>query len=223
VDFKFPGHEKVKMVDSGTEFGEIPEGWEVKGFCEEIDVMSGGTPKTKISEYWDGNIPFFTPKDASANFYSLVTEKSITGLGLSKCNSKLYPKNTVFITARGTVGKCSLAPFDMAMNQSCYALSTKATTTSNFFIFLLVLNLVAHLRKQAIGGVFDTITVATFERLSILIPTQDLLADFSVLVNSVFNQILILQKQQIKLQQTRDLLLPKLVSGEILVDNLTIQ
>jgi len=73
-----------------------------------FDVLSGGTPKTNIPDYWDGDIPFFTPKDAKDDFYVLNTEKSITANGLRKCNSRLYRKNTIFITARGTVGKLVL-------------------------------------------------------------------------------------------------------------------
>jgi type I restriction enzyme S subunit len=81
----------------------------------------GGTPKTGIAEYWNGEIPFFTPKDALGT-YVLATEKALTEAGLSNCNSRLYPVNTVFVTARGTVGKLALAGCPMAMNQSCYAL-----------------------------------------------------------------------------------------------------
>src|SRR3989338_3938580 len=162
VNFRFPGHEKAEMVESGTELGSIPKGWETPIFTEKVDVMSGGTPKTSMPEYWDGEIPFFTPKDVDSAFYTLKTEKKITTLGLSKCNSKLYPKNTVFITARGTVGKCALAPSEMAMNQSCYALSSTRNEVSNLYLYLFVLGLVEGLKKQTIGGVFDTITVATF-------------------------------------------------------------
>lgn len=215
VRFRFPGHEDISMVDSGTEFGEIPEGWEVKKFVDDIDVMSGGTPKTKIPEYWGGGIPFFTPKDASHNFYCLETEKYISELGLSKCNSKLYPKNTVFITARGTVGKCNLAPHDMAMNQSCYALSGVKKGISNLYIYLTILKLVEGLKKQAIGGVFDTITVATFERLDFLIPKKEIINLFDKKIAPFFEQSRTLIQQNQKLRETRDLLLPRLVSGEI--------
>ena len=66
-------------------------------------------------------IPFFTPRDVGTP-YTFQTEKYITESGLDHCNSRLYPKNTSFVTARGTVGKVSLAGIPMAMNQSCYAL-----------------------------------------------------------------------------------------------------
>jgi type I restriction enzyme S subunit len=97
----------MRLVDSPL--GEIPEGWEVRRFTEVADVLSGGTPRTSVPEYWGGEIAWFTPKDIPDTFYVLDTERKITGLGLSKCNSQLYPADTAFITARGTVGRCVLA------------------------------------------------------------------------------------------------------------------
>ena len=89
-----------------------------------IRVLGGGTPKTGNPEYWNGPIPFFTPKDVGEP-YTFHTEKFITEAGLNNCNSRLYPVNTSFVTARGTVGKVSLAGKPMAMNQSCYALGSE--------------------------------------------------------------------------------------------------
>lgn len=93
-----------------------------------IRVCSGGTPRTSESRFWNGIIPFFSPKDVASSCFTFVTEKYITEDGLSNCNSNLYPENTTFITARGTVGKISLAGIQMAMNQSCFALTSKENT-----------------------------------------------------------------------------------------------
>lgn len=93
-------------------------------FTDIIQILGGGTPKTKEPAYWDGDIPFFTPKDVGCP-YTISTEKTITEDGLNHCNSQLYPVNTVFVTARGTVGKVCMPGVPMAMNQSCYALVGK--------------------------------------------------------------------------------------------------
>ena len=74
-----------------------------------MHVLSGGTPKTSVPDYWDGDIPFYTPKDATETCYVLEAERSITQSGLKNCNSRLYEQNTVFISARGTVGKLNLS------------------------------------------------------------------------------------------------------------------
>lgn len=116
VNLRFPGHEHVGKANG------LPETWRQVTAFEVMDVLSGGTPDTKNPHYWNGEIPFFTPKDVSAGAYVLFTEKHLSEEGLRNCNSKLYPKDTVLITARGTVGKLALAQTEMAMSQSCYAL-----------------------------------------------------------------------------------------------------
>jgi len=215
VHYRFPGHEDVPMVDSAL--GPIPQGWEVVRFTDIADVLSGGTPKTTMPEFWNGSIPWFTPKDAPSSFYVSQTEKSITERGLQKCSSQLYPKDTVFITARGTVGKVLLAAVAMAMNQSCYALRGKAGV-DQYFVFLAIRDRIAQLRQTAHGAVFDTIIVNTFERLDIVCPPSGLVRQFSASVSDTFDLILNLLNKNANLRRTRDLLLPRLVSGEVDVE-----
>ncbi len=221
VNFRFPDHENVKMVES--ELGLIPEGWEVVSFADIANILNGGTPKTAIDEYWNGEIPFFTPRDASAGFYVTNTEKTITQLGLNKCNSKLYPKNTIFITARGTVGKTALASKDMAMNQSCFALRSSKDEITQYFLFLNIRDSVQLLKKQAIGATFDAITMDNFQRIKVIKPNSSLIEDFSILIEPIFQKTLNLLSKNTNLRKTRDLLLPKLISGEIDVENLDIE
>lgn len=210
VRFRFPGHEHVKIIDG------VPEGWERIPASYVLHVFSGGTPKTTTPQFWDGNIGFFTPKDAVQGAYVSVTEKTITEEGLAKCNSKLYPKDTLFITARGTVGKMNLAFVPMAMNQSCYALVSKSCLSQR----LLYLTMDASLnqfRSQASGAVFDAIIVATFDRISVIYPDAKIAEAFDDVINPIFDQIGNLGKQTEQLARARDLLLPKLMSRAIAV------
>ena len=197
----------------------LPEGWRMVSFTEIIDVLGGGTPSTSVPEFWDGHIPWFTPRDLTGNFYVFDSAKKITQIGLSKCNSKLYPINTVFITARGTVGKCVLAAVPMAMSQTNYALIGK-NGLSQYFVFLLTLSLVDIFKQNATGAVFDTIVTDTFKKQMVVKPPEKLVEQFHELVSPIFKLILTLQQKNANLRKTRDLLLPKLVSGEIAVDDL---
>jgi type I restriction enzyme S subunit len=208
VNLHFPGHEHTKVVDG------VPEGWKRSTADRVMDVMSGGTPKTKVADFWDGKIPFFTPKDATDTVYVLTTEKLLTEDGLSSCNSKFYPKDTLFITARGTVGKLNLAQCDMAMNQSCYALKAKQQL-SQHFLYCSLRAIIQQFQARATGAVFDAIVVDTFKRIPFLLPTPLLVADFTSNVLPIFRQIELLLQQNIKLTEARDLLLPRLMNGEI--------
>ena len=217
VYFRFPGHEGCRLVQSPL--GEIPEGWEVKVFTEIADVLSGGTPKTDVPQYWDGEIPFFTPRDVPDCFYLQDTDKHVSDIGLAKCASALYPPDTVFITARGTVGKVALPAVNMAMNQSCYALRGK-TGVPQRFLFLMMLQQVDYLKTNTGGATFDTIVVDTFRRMQVVSPSQAIASQFSELIDPIFEQVNTLQRQIQNLRRTRDLLLPRLLSGQIDVEAL---
>ena len=217
VHFRFPGHEGCRFVESPL--GEIPEGWEVNAFTEIAEVLSGGTPKTDVPQYWNGEIPFFTPRDAPDCFYLQDTEKHVSDIGLSKCASALYPPDTVFITARGTVGKVALPAVNMAMNQSCYALRGK-TGIPQRFLFLMTLQQVDYLKTNTGGATFDTIVVDTFRRMEVVSPSQAIASQFSELIDPVFEQVNTLQRQIQNLRRTRDLLLPRLLSGQLDVEAL---
>jgi type I restriction enzyme S subunit len=219
VKFRFPGHQQARFTDFSL--GRIPEEWEVVPFTEIADVLSGGTPKTTMQEYWGGSIPFFAPKDAPEFFYVTNTEKAITEIGLKKCNSKLYPKDTVFITARGTVGKVVMPSMDMAMNQSCYALRGKQGI-SQLYLFLATRERVDYFKKNTGGATFDTIVVDTFRRMLVAKPGNDVIAQFSKRIQPGMELIPNILKKNTTLRRTRDLLLPKLISGEVDVSELDI-
>jgi type I restriction enzyme, S subunit len=186
----------------------------VKPFTEIADVLSGGTPKTDVAEYWDGEIPFFTPRDVPDCFYVQETDKHTNELGLSKCASELYPPDTVFITARGTVGKAALPSVQMAMNQSCYALRGKPGIPQRF-LFLMTLQQVDYLKTNTGGATFDTIVVDTFRRMVVVKPAHEIIAHFAKKTDAIFEQVKTLQRQIQNLRRTRDLLLPRLLSGQV--------
>lgn len=186
-------------------------------FTTLINVLGGGTPKTGNSEFWDGSIPFFTPKDAGTP-YTFKTEKYITESGLAHCNSRLYPQNTTFVTARGTVGKISLAGLPMAMNQSCYALTSGIVDP--LLVFFYALKAVTSLKHKASGAVFDAIVTRDFDGEMInKLSDADSEAALSIIkpmMESIHNN----SKENIRLFAVRDTLLPKLMSGEIDVSEL---
>ena len=208
VRFRFPEHEKVEMVNG------LPEGWERTVASSIIDVMSGGTPKTDHPEFYGGNIPFYTPKDANDSIFVYNTLTNITEEGLTHCNSQLFPRNTLIITARGTVGKLNLLAVPMAMNQSCFALQFKQKENP-FFLYYTIRTEIAKLKKIANGGVFDTIVVKSFDHIKLIIPTRSLMDNFNLKVYSILEQVRNLSYQNQLLTRQRDLLLPRLMSGKL--------
>ena len=208
VDLRFPGHENTKIVDG------VPEGWNIFPFSSKVDIMSGGTPKTSIPDYYNGRIPFYTPKDSDGAFFAYKTQINITEGGLKNCNSRLYPPKTVIITARGTVGKTTILAVPMAMNQSCYALKMKENDAP-YYLFFALNNEIKALRTMANGGVFNTIIGKTFDSINIQIPKDPLIYGFEKTVRPFMEQIKNKLQANSKIVETRNRLLPKLMSGEV--------
>ena len=182
------------------------------GFTEMIQILGGGTPKTGESSYWNGDIPFFTPKDVGFP-YTLTTEKTITEEGLAHCNSRLYPINTVFVTARGTVGKVGLPGVPMAMNQSCYALVGK--DTHQLLVYFYTLKVVDRLKHKASGAVFDAVTTRDFDAENIMKLSDDDTKAFLDVAEPIYQAVLNNSIENLRLSELRDSLLPKLMNGEI--------
>ena len=181
-------------------------------YTDLIQILGGGTPKTGETAYWNGNIAFFTPKDVGTP-YTFITEKTITAEGLSHCNSRLYPVNTVFVTARGTVGKVGLSGIPMAMNQSCYALVGKET--HQLLVYFYTLKAVDRLKHKASGAVFDAITTRDFDSEQIMKLSDDDAKAFLCVAEPMFQEMLNNSIENLRLSTLRDFLLPKLMSGEI--------
>ena len=188
---------------------------EESSFVQVIDILSGGTPKTSVPEYWNGDIPFFSPKDVGGLF-TISTERNITDQGLANCNSILYPKGTTFVTARGTVGKVCLAGVPMAMNQSCFALASNEIDP--LLVYFYTCASVDSLKSKANGSVFAAITIAEFETEKIHRLTDSEEERFVKTIRPMFDQILVRQQESRALAAMRDALLPKLMSGELSVE-----
>lgn len=194
---------------------ELPTGWKLLPFTETIDVIGGGTPKTSIMDYWNGDIPWFSVADAPAptDVFVIETEKYITAAGLNNSSTKLLAAGTTIISARGTVGRLALCGQDMAMNQSCYGLRGKAGDV--YFTYFSTCRLVASLKQRAHGSVFDTITRDTLAGVSIVYPEKQAICAFENVISPIMEKI----KQNLHLTQTltqlRDTLLPRLISGQL--------
>ena len=198
-----------------VEIGEkLPKGWRVVEFTDVVDVLSGGTPKTRESQYWGGDIPFFTPKDAGGSAFTFETQKYITQSGLDSCNSPLYETNTTFITARGTVGEIAMAGIPMAMNQSCYALKGKGAVGS-YFIYEMTRRVVDELKRNTHGSVFSTITIPTFSQISLPFPGLDLIKKYEATVGPIFERIKANCQESTKLISVRNSLLSPLMRGRV--------
>lgn len=144
--------------------------WKEMKISDLVEVIGGGTPKTTISEYWNGTIPWLSVKDFNTgNRFVYNTEKCISEIGLNNSSTKMLDKGEIIISARGTVGALAQLGKSMAFNQSCYGLRANSIT-SNDFIYYSLKNIMGSIKQNTHGSVFDTITKDTFDILKISLP-----------------------------------------------------
>ncbi|EMU5530417.1 MULTISPECIES: restriction endonuclease subunit S [Enterobacteriaceae] len=206
-----------KMEYNTTLKREIPAGWRASNILSLANLLGGGTPTKTKPEYWNGSIPFFTPTDSDKNIYSLNTQDSITDLGLKNSSTRLFEKNTIFITARGSVGRLALNAVPMAMNQSCYALKAKQGV-SFAFLYFLTKELIHHLEVKATGSVFNSIISNDIEYTYLALPEDnDLIDKYAKKTELAFAKIELLTKENQHLIALRDWLLPLLMNGQVTV------
>jgi len=219
-------HRQNKTLESMAEtlfrqwfIEEADEGWEEKSLLEFIDLVGGGTPKTEIDQYWNGEIPWLAGGDIASNHKSFIqtAAKTITESGLNNSSAKLLPMYSTVISARGTVGKYCLLAEPMAFSQSNYGVLPRLDECF-FFTYLLINHVVEELQSSAYGSVFDTITTNTFRDIKVSMPANHVIQNFEPTISPYFNKMLSNKNQISTLETLRDTLLPKLMSGEVRMD-----
>ena len=144
--------------------------WKTYKLSEILNLVGGGTPKTTIPEYWNGEIPWLSVVDFGNGIKRVYkTEKTITEKGLKESSTKILKEGQLIISARGTVGELAVLGRDMAFNQSCYGIYANEKTENNFLYYLLK-DSIGKIKKNTHGAVFDTITKQTFDNIEITIP-----------------------------------------------------
>lgn len=145
--------------------------WKRVPIADVVEIISGGTPKTSVFDYWGGDIPWLSVSDFNTGYrWVSDAEKHITERGLSESATTLLNHGDIIISARGTVGALAQLANPMAFNQSCYGLCARCGIAENDFLFYLLRQTVSKMKQVAHGGVFDTITRDTFSIIEVSIP-----------------------------------------------------
>src|SRR5690606_37272247 len=155
-----------------TEIGLIPEDWEVKTIHTIAEVVGGGTPSTKNPAYWDGDIPWITPRDLS-NFrfrYIEKGERNITKEGLQNSSARLVPEGTILLTTRAPVGYLAISKKEVSTNQGFRNLIPKEGVTTEF-LFYLLRNNVEILKSNSSGTTFGELSGSRLKSLQFAFPT----------------------------------------------------
>ncbi len=203
------------MQDS--ELGLIPEGWDLSTIGDEVTVVGGGTPSTQKSEFWkNGEIYWTTPKDLSnvPNKILIDTDKRITKAGLKCISSGLLPVDTVLMSSRAPVGYLALAKIELAINQGYIAMICHKNL-SNVYVLQWCQHNMDEIKQRASGTTFAEISKKNFKPMIVIVPNNAILCFYSKQVKNIYEIIETNVREMSALADCRDVLLPKLLNGEI--------
>lgn len=195
-----------------------PEGWTASTIGEEVRVVGGSTPSTAEAAFWDGTLNWATPKDLS-NLSSpvlLETSRKITEAGLGKISSGLLPVGTVLLSSRAPIGYLAIAEVPVAINQGFIGMVCEKHL-SNVYVWLWTLENMEAILSKANGSTFQEISKGNFRPLPVVRPDDATLAAFNAQAEPLYARIAENERTTRTLAQTRDLLLPRLMSGELRV------
>lgn len=213
VRLRFPGHEHTRIING------VPEGWERRRIGDVADCVGGGTPSTSVSNYWeDGDITWVTPTDVTRNahFVLLDSEKKITEAGLQNSSAKLVPPHAILMTSRASVGFFAVTGRQVCTNQGFISIVLHEPILWPYFLYHLS-ERVEEIRTMGSGSTYPEVSRGKFRELEVLLPKHSLATAFCQQAMDILKQIRILKQQNEKLLTARDLLLPRLMSGEIAV------
>jgi len=207
----------IDLVESSR--GLIPTGWRISTIGEEVRVVGGGTPSTTQPEYWDNGVhAWATPRDLSKLESCLLidTERRVTDVGLERISSGLLPTRTVLLSSRAPIGYLALAEIPTAVNQGFIAMVCDKWLPPEYVLNWCALNM-EEIKGRANGTTFLEVSKANFRPITLIVPDATPLQAFVDVVRPMYDRIAANLRENSTLGETRDRLLPKLMSGEVRV------
>ncbi|MBA3812283.1 MAG: restriction endonuclease subunit S [Caulobacteraceae bacterium] len=217
VRFRFPGYENHKFVE--TPDGRLPEGWCHQPVFDAFAFLGGGTPSKVEHAYWsDGSVNWFTPSDLtkSRTLFMDQSELRITTEAVRRSSARIFPPDSVMMTSRATLGVISINTSEATTNQGFITCIPNDIVPRTFLYYWLLRNVPVFV-NHATGATFLEITKGVFGRLPFLTPPPEIVTRFERLARPMHDAILTLERSNRSLAASRDLLLPRLISGQLSV------
>ena len=209
---------KSWFVDFEPFGGNRPIDW-VTGIVDDLgaEIICGKTPSTKRKEYYGGNTPFITIPDMHNQVFTIDTERTISKVGAKS----LIPKNSISVSCIATVGLVSISTKESQTNQQINSIVIK-NAYDLYYLFEFLSEQENFMKNIAGGSTTYNINKTTFENIEVPYLPQNIVQEFHNTVCKLFDKIKLNQLENKNLEQLRDILLPKLMSGEINIDKIEI-
>ncbi len=214
---------KSWFIDFDPFDGIRPSDW-IIGTIDNLgsEIICGKTPSTKKKEYYGSDMPFITIPDMHGCVYNVVTEKYLSIAGIASQSKKTLPPNSVCVSCIGTAGLVTLVSEKSQTNQQINAITPKEGI-SPYYVYLLMKTLSKIINKLGqSGSTIVNLNKKQFSKIQVIIPSRSILCNFDILCNPLFEMILSNQRENIRLVNLRDILLTKLMKGELDVSNINL-
>ena len=209
VKFKFPGHEKVKMVDS--ELGKIPDGWKIQTLGEYTFITMGQSPKSEFYNQDGNGLPFHQGVTDFGRHFPIHRM-------YCTAQARIAEFGDILMSVRAPVGRINLAPSKMVIGRGLCAMRSKSGQQR--FLLHLLLEKFREEDSMGNGAIFKAVTKEEVYGICFPLPSLNFLNQFETIVEPFWGRIENLTKKNANLRSTRDFLVPKLISGEIDVSKL---
>lgn len=213
VRFKFLGHENVKMVDS--ELGKIPEGWEVKCLYDVAEVLFGFALKSKLFCNDNSLKPIVRIRDIPKNKTETYSPEEI--------DEKYLIQNSDFLIGMdGIFHMCNWSRGNAYLNQRVARLRP-LNDASKYYLFHAVKPNIERLNNEIVGTTVQHLSKGDFDRMKLIVLEKKIMRKFKEIVDPIYFEEIKLRLKNQNLRKTRDLLLPKLISGQVDISDLDIK
>ncbi|MBF6253126.1 restriction endonuclease subunit S [Nocardia farcinica] len=212
------GSLSVALADALFQQAVLDEETVQSTYSDAADIGGGGTPKTSVEEYWNGEISWATPTDVTSLTlpYLFTTSRKISEKGLAACPSSLYPRGSILMSSRATIGAFAIAQLEIAVNQGFIVVNAR-DKAHQWWLFHDMRSRVPEFMNYANGATFLELSRGKFKALPVRLPTPRAASRFNDAVTGLHELSAQVLEENSALAKTRDELLPLLMSGKLRV------
>lgn len=191
-------------------FKGFTEDWEQRKLGDIATITGGGTPSTNISEYWNGDIDWYSPVEIGENRYVSGSIRKITKLGLEKSSAKILPVGTVLFTSRAGIGNTAILQVEGCTNQGFQSITPNSKALDTYFLYTMTPKLKRYGEVSGAGSTFVEVSGKQMEQMNLMIPSLEEQKCVSQLFKAMDDTITLHQRKLEKLKLAKKALLQKL-------------
>ena len=203
-----------QLLTGKTRLPGFQENWRLTQLGELTEIISGGTPKTNESSYWNGDISWCTPTDITrfAGKYLIETERSISRAGLNNSGATMLPVGALLLCSRATIGEVKIAGVPVCTNQGFKSLVCRSGT-SNEFLYYKLLTMKSEMIERAFGSTFLELSTRNVFAIEVSLPPFDEQIAIATVLSDIDNEMYALEARRDKTRALKQAMMQELLTG----------